>query len=100
MYSKSQAQGHLVMRVQSQSGKKKKQVTKVSTMYKMSSVDKKCKGTVYCCIDQDLMSHFNLVAIVNLLESKATYGSGLNDKLITGNDLANLMTLKFMSFIH
>lgn len=46
------------------------------------------------------MSHFNLVAIVNLLESKATYGSGLNDKLITGNDLANLMTLKFMSFIH
>lgn len=99
MYSKSQAQGHLVMRVQSQSGKKKKQVTKVSTMYKMSSVDKKCNlGTVYCCIDQDLMSHFNLVAIVNLLESKATYGSGLNDKLI--NDLANLMTLKFMSFIH
>lgn len=46
------------------------------------------------------MSHFNLVAIVNLLESKAKYGSGLNDKLITGNDLANLMTLKFMSFIH
>lgn len=44
------------------------------------------------------MSHINLVAIVNLLESKATYGSGLNDKLI--NDLANLMTLKFMSFIH
>lgn len=44
-YLKSQVQGHQVMRVQSlQSGKKKKQVTKVSTMYKMSSVDRKCRG--------------------------------------------------------
>lgn len=67
-------------------------------MYKMFLVDKKCKGIVYCCIDQDLMSYFNLVVIVNFLESKVTYSFGLNDKLI--NDLVNLMIFKFMLFIY
>lgn len=67
-------------------------------MYKMFLVDKKCKGIVYCCIDQDLMSYFNLVVIVNFLESKVTYSFELNDKLI--NDLVNLMIFKFMLFIY
>lgn len=44
------------------------------------------------------MSYFNLVVIVNFLESKVTYSFGLNDKLI--NDLVNLMIFKFMLFIY